>query len=175
MFNGVLGPAFSGTGITWLVFDLLLKIPFTAEICGWLGCSSAGKSNFLKLVTKSKNVALLPGGFEEATIYEKNKHRVYIKHRKGFVKMALTYGYKVHYMHYGPFLCVYVSYDCALYVLVDYSGLYFWRRTNILGLPKISSISSLAEQIQSAVSFFLWTMVVRLYAIWKHRFDNCSR
>ncbi len=31
---------------------------------------------------QGKNVALLPGGFQEATLYSYGKHRVYIKRRK---------------------------------------------------------------------------------------------
>jgi hypothetical protein len=31
---------------------------------------------------QGKNVALLPGGFQEATLYSYGKHRVYIKTRK---------------------------------------------------------------------------------------------
>ena len=35
------------------------------------------------------------GGFEEASLYTNGKHIVYIKHRKGFIKYALQYGYDI--------------------------------------------------------------------------------
>lgn len=41
-------------------------------------------------------MALLPGGFEEATLYSRGAFRVYIRGRKGFIKFALQHGYAVH-------------------------------------------------------------------------------
>jgi len=41
------------------------------------------------------HLALPPGGFEEATLTCRNKDRVYIKRRTGFVKLALQHGYNV--------------------------------------------------------------------------------
>ncbi|RLN46960.1 hypothetical protein BBJ29_007343 [Phytophthora kernoviae] len=41
-----------------------------------------------------QNVCLIPGGFEEATLYERGKHRNYTIKRFGFIKLALQYGYK---------------------------------------------------------------------------------
>ena len=40
-------------------------------------------------------LALIPGGFEEATFYLRGRHRIYIKKRKGFIKYALQFGYKI--------------------------------------------------------------------------------
>jgi len=93
--NGITGPAFEKSGITWLVFDFLFKVPITSDVFNWLRLGSAGKSNFMKLLKKSKNIALLPGGFEEATMFSRSKHRIFIKNRKGFIKLALKFGYKV--------------------------------------------------------------------------------
>lgn len=44
---------------------------------------------------KGTNIGLIPGGFEEATLTTQTALRIYIKNRKGFVKMALKYGYKI--------------------------------------------------------------------------------
>lgn len=38
---------------------------------------------------------MLPGGFEEATISTSKENRVFVKERKGFIKYAIRYGYKV--------------------------------------------------------------------------------
>ena len=43
---------------------------------------------------KGENLALSPGGFEEATITGR-LDRVYIKKRTGFIKLCLKYGYSV--------------------------------------------------------------------------------
>jgi len=41
------------------------------------------------------NIALLPGGFEEATLFKRGVHRLYLKNRQGFIKYALQYGYRL--------------------------------------------------------------------------------
>lgn len=38
----------------------------------------------------------IPGGFEEATLTSEKEYRLYLKQRKGFIKFALEFGYKVH-------------------------------------------------------------------------------
>ncbi len=38
----------------------------------------------------------MPGGYEEATITSNKEYRVYIKNRKGFIKYAIKYGYKIY-------------------------------------------------------------------------------
>jgi hypothetical protein len=43
-----------------------------------------------------ENLSTLPGCCQEATLYRRNEHRVFIKQRKGFIKYALMYGYTVH-------------------------------------------------------------------------------
>ena len=53
----------------------------------------ADKATFNKLMKKRRTMALIPGGFEEATITSSGADRVYIKNRRGFVKYALQHGY----------------------------------------------------------------------------------
>ena len=38
----------------------------------------------------------MPGGFEESTLTNSSKDRIFIKSRKGFIMFALKHGYKVH-------------------------------------------------------------------------------
>lgn len=38
---------------------------------------------------------MVPGGFEEATITSTQELRIFIESRKGFIKYALKYGYKI--------------------------------------------------------------------------------
>jgi hypothetical protein len=49
----------------------------------------------LAFMSKGNNIALIPGGFQEATLYERGRHKVYIKQRKGFIKYALQFGYSI--------------------------------------------------------------------------------
>lgn len=40
------------------------------------------------------------GGFQEATLYTRGHHKIFLKSRKGFIKYALQFGYKVEYCSY---------------------------------------------------------------------------
>lgn len=54
---------------------------------------SATRANVRRFMRAGRNLAILPGGFEEATLFEYGVHRVAIRHRKGIVKYALQHGY----------------------------------------------------------------------------------
>jgi len=57
--------------------------------------AAASKSGFLKEMAKGGQLALLPGGFQEATIAHLGKDRVWVKSRAGFVKYCLQHGYSI--------------------------------------------------------------------------------
>jgi len=46
-------------------------------------------------MTDGYNILLCPGGFEEATITSNKEYRFFITKRKGFIKYALKFGYKI--------------------------------------------------------------------------------
>jgi len=54
---------------------------------------SATRANMKSLMSAGRNVALIPGGFEEATLFEFGAHRVAMRRRKGVIKYALQHGY----------------------------------------------------------------------------------
>ena len=81
--------------VQWLVGGGMLWIPLVHYLLEWLSAGTVSKSNMTRQMKVGKNIALLPGGFEEATLFVQGHHRVYIKNRKGFIKMALRYGYQV--------------------------------------------------------------------------------
>ncbi|KAF1790407.1 Diacylglycerol acyltransferase [Phytophthora cactorum] len=66
------------------------------DLLNWMDFSCVARPTFHRFMSTGQNVCLIPGGFEEATLYERGKHRVYIKKRFGFIKLALQHGYKVH-------------------------------------------------------------------------------
>jgi len=57
---------------------------------------SAAKRSMKKFMAVGNNIALIPGGFQEATIFKKGVDRVFLQKRMGFIKYALQYGYRVH-------------------------------------------------------------------------------
>lgn len=48
-----------------------------------------------KLMCKDKNICIVVGGNPEMHLCSINRHKVYIKKKKGFIKYALRYGYKL--------------------------------------------------------------------------------
>jgi len=64
-----------------------------SRLTGYPG--SASKKSMINYMKEKNNLALPPGGFEEATLTCRHKDRVYIKRRTGFVKLALQHGYNV--------------------------------------------------------------------------------
>ena len=49
----------------------------------------------MSFMSQGINIGLIPGGFEEASLYQRHHHRVYLRNRKGFIKYALQYGYQI--------------------------------------------------------------------------------
>lgn len=88
--------SFERADCRWLVAEGLFYFPVMRELVNWMDFTSAAKPAFKEVMRTGQNVCLMPGGFEEATLYERGKHRVYIKQRFGFIKLALQHGYKVH-------------------------------------------------------------------------------
>mmetsp|Transcript_13153 Transcript_13153/g.1174 ORF Transcript_13153/g.1174 Transcript_13153/m.1174 type:complete len:109 (+) Transcript_13153:351-677(+) len=43
-----------------------------------------------------ENIGLVPGGFEEATVFSHKEYRIFNNNRKGFIKYAIEYGYSIH-------------------------------------------------------------------------------
>jgi len=82
--------------ITYLVSSVLTKAPFWTYFHGWIAqMSSASKENMTRLMKERKDIGLIPGGFEEASLYEWGKHKLYLKNRAGFIKYCLQYGYDI--------------------------------------------------------------------------------
>ncbi|CAK4663693.1 hypothetical protein LEN26_001373 [Aphanomyces euteiches] len=85
-----------------LLAEILTQLPIVSNVLCWGGSESASKPNFEKCFKAGNNIAFMPGGFEEATLYEYGKHRIYIKKRAGFIKYGLQYGYKIYpSYHFG--------------------------------------------------------------------------
>jgi len=71
-------------------------IPVGGLFARMIGIEGVDNKNFKKRMNQRKNILFIPGGFECATITDDTKDKVYIKKRKGFIKYALMFGYKVH-------------------------------------------------------------------------------
>lgn len=72
----------------------LLKAPlFSFFLVKATGCiQSADAKDLKKTMINRKPFGIVTGGFNEATIFEKNENVIYIKKRKGLIKYCLQYG-----------------------------------------------------------------------------------
>eukprot|EP00997_Jenningsia_sp_PLL12_P006100 NODE_2646_length_888_cov_145.514899_g2178_i0.p1 GENE.NODE_2646_length_888_cov_145.514899_g2178_i0~~NODE_2646_length_888_cov_145.514899_g2178_i0.p1 ORF type:complete len:241 (+),score=9.23 NODE_2646_length_888_cov_145.514899_g2178_i0:26-724(+) len=87
--------AYFNSECKWLVAPAMMVLPFVSDIMRWTGCESCASDNMVKIMKTGCNIGLIPGGFQEATLYRRGEHNVYLKKRKGFIKYALKYGYSI--------------------------------------------------------------------------------
>ena len=75
-----------------LVASVTLAVPGYRELLMWLGCVDAGKATAKRVLRKGYHLYVLPGGEAEQMLTKRGRHRVFVKARKGFVKLALERG-----------------------------------------------------------------------------------
>lgn len=96
--HGVLHPGLAKQGVNFCLASALYHMPlFRFFVVGLFGnIRDAGKDSMQSCMEKEQHLALLPGGFEEASITTPGRETVYVQKRTGFIKLALQYGYTLH-------------------------------------------------------------------------------
>lgn len=74
----------------------LVWLPFSGLLSRIIGISGVNHNNFIKYMEQGKNIFFIPGGFECGTVTDWSRDRAFLSIRKGFIKYALMYGYKIH-------------------------------------------------------------------------------
>eukprot|EP00440_Ansanella_granifera_P017008 gb/GFBE01018477.1/.p1 GENE.gb/GFBE01018477.1/~~gb/GFBE01018477.1/.p1 ORF type:complete len:364 (+),score=58.36 gb/GFBE01018477.1/:1-1092(+) len=82
-------------------YTLRYKNPFFRALCDGIATDStrvdaADKRTFMRYFEKGENVAFIPGGFQDAVAHQFGKDATALRHRKGFVKYCLQFGYRLH-------------------------------------------------------------------------------
>ncbi|CAM9525628.1 unnamed protein product [Ascophyllum nodosum] len=77
-----------------LLASALYYAPVFQLVAGrWLDvCAPASKKKFIELMEKGTSFAMMPGGFQEASLSKLGTDRVWLKQRRGFIKYALKHG-----------------------------------------------------------------------------------
>ena len=75
-----------------LAASILFYIPLIREFCLLLGNVDASGATAQYNLKKRRSLLIFIGGEKEQLMTEEGKQRVYLKSRKGFVKLALQYG-----------------------------------------------------------------------------------
>lgn len=86
---------FNKTFTKWLVTDSMTLFPFLNDFLVSRNILSCSSSNMKKIMKNGDNIGIIPGGYEEATNYERGINKIYIKNRKGFIKYALQFDYNI--------------------------------------------------------------------------------
>eukprot|EP00903_Cladosiphon_okamuranus_P017841 g16419.t1 len=83
--------------IIGLLAPALYYAPLFRLVFGrWTGaCLPSSKEVFLDQMKKGRSFGIIPGGFQEATLSKLGTDRVWLKNRKGLIKYALQYGYRL--------------------------------------------------------------------------------
>ncbi|KAK8803607.1 hypothetical protein WA158_001301 [Blastocystis sp. Blastoise] len=153
-----IGPLFFGLYINYLfpsiyprtcVASILLRIPFFRQFYSWIGCVPANKCTIENVIKNEKrNICILPGGVAEIFTSNVDKEVLYMKKRKGFIKIASKY---------HLYLCpVYIFGNTQLYVHDVKPGtiierlsrylrspiLYFWGKGGIPFIPYNTTLTA---------------------------------
>ena len=82
------------TSLTFCFASSLYASPFFGALSKIIGRPApADKATFQGLMQQGRSIALIPGGFQEATIHSSTAHRVTCG--KGFIKYAIQHGYSL--------------------------------------------------------------------------------
>ena len=78
-----------------LAASVLFRIPLVREIAMWTRCVDARRSVAEGLLDNQYSILVLPGGMDEQLVTEYQKETIYLRKRKGFIKLAMRKGVPV--------------------------------------------------------------------------------
>ena len=78
-----------------LTASIIFRLPLVREIALWTSCVDAQKAVAERLVDKKYSLFVLPGGMDEQIMTEHQKEKIFLKNRKGFIRLALQKGVHV--------------------------------------------------------------------------------
>ena len=74
-----------------LAASVLFTLPLVRELTLWSGCIDAGRESANKCLEAGHSLVIVPGGEHEQMLTRYGHESVYIKKRKGFVRLALKH------------------------------------------------------------------------------------
>ncbi|TMW60748.1 hypothetical protein Poli38472_000790 [Pythium oligandrum] len=75
--------------------SVIFRIPIYREYLLWIGCVDASRATAERVLKKGKSLVILVGGIAEQMVSQVKDHTVYVKKRKGHIRLAIKYGVPV--------------------------------------------------------------------------------
>ena len=134
-----------------LITSAVFRVPFVRQSFSWTGCDPVDKHTFRKRLKEKKSFVFIPGGVQEVLLIDPKKPEevvLYLKKRKGFVKLALEYGSPIVPVFsfnldksYGYFIIKGKLVE-SIARKIGFLPIFFWGRFGIpLGIPYPAKIS----------------------------------
>lgn len=162
------------------VADAITLLPWWRVIFGFMGATSASRGNLERIFRRSFNACLYPGGVAEFAIPDRpNTENLYLKSRKGFLRLALQQGVDVvpvfHFgssqafrqLHWGPLGYLSRKLRFSLFILIPW--VFQQRVVGVLGRPiRIERVANPSqEQVDELHRHFI-SEIERIFENYKH-------
>jgi hypothetical protein len=110
------------------VASAVLRMPIIKHVMGLFGLCDASKGSLRKEL-KSSSVVLYVGGIAELFLSSATEERLFLKSRKGFIKLALTEG-------------------------VDVVPIYCFGNTSVLTIVRTGLLATMSRKMQVSLTYF---------------------
>lgn len=75
-----------------LAATVCFRVPFYRDYLLWSGCVDARRSVAEQILRNGKSLVIMVGGIAEQLLSKRGDHTIYVKKRKGHLRLALKYG-----------------------------------------------------------------------------------
>ena len=131
MISAVLAPPGIRGIVQTAVADVLLVTPLLKHVMGIFGLTSASKQNLIRKFQKkgaAGTIVLYVGGLAELFLSSTSEETLYLKKRKGFIKLALSQG-------------------------IDIVPVYLFGNTSVLSVWTTGLLATLSRKLQMSLTY----------------------